>query len=483
MGELERLAAATLFPGFPGPLAPEWVLRWAERGLGGVVLFAWNVASREQVATLCARLRDEREDLLIAIDEEGGDVTRLEAASGSSYPGNLALGEVDDPGLTERVAAAMADDLAAAGVNWDLAPVADVNTNPRNPIIGVRSFGSDPELAARHVAAFVRGLQSRRVAACAKHFPGHGDTELDSHLELPLVHGDLEAALVPFRAAIEAGARSIMTAHIGVPALDSVPATLSRRILHQLLREQLGYQGVVITDALEMRAISAGVGVEEGAVQALAAGADALCTGHDLHEPEIERVHGAIVEAASSGRLAPERLAEAAGRVEAMARWASADPRRAGGDEEVGLEAARRAVRAEGCVRLSEAPFVVELLPEPSIAAGETGHSLAGVLAARGIPGEAVRLGDDPLGLRALLESARGHRLVLVLRDAHRFGWIRSATEAILAAEPQTIVVETGLPLWKPHAGGYVTTLGNGRVNLEAAAELLRPATVPAAGR
>src|SRR5918996_2687555 len=202
-----------LLPGFAGLEAPEWLRRRLSEGLGGVVLFARNVRDREQVAALTAALRAERPDLLVAIDEEGGDVTRLEAASGSSYPGNHALGAVDDLELTEQVAAAIGSDLAGVGINLDLAPVADVNTNPQNPVIGVRSFGADPELVARHVAAFVSGLQRVGVAACAKHFPGHGATEQDSHEELPTVSEGLENALLPFRAAVDGGVRCVMTAH------------------------------------------------------------------------------------------------------------------------------------------------------------------------------------------------------------------------------------------------------------------------------
>ena len=171
--------------------------RWLEQGLGGVVLFGWNVESSEQLRLLTAALRSERDDVLVGIDEEGGDVTRLEARTGSSYPGNAALGAVDDVELTEQVAAAMAADLRAVGVNLDLAPVADVNTNPQNPVIGIRSFGADGRLVARHVAAFVRGLQGAGVAACAKHFPGHGDTSEDSHHELPVVESIEDEALAP----------------------------------------------------------------------------------------------------------------------------------------------------------------------------------------------------------------------------------------------------------------------------------------------
>ncbi len=346
--ELEQLATTCIFPGFAGPAAPDWIRRRLDEGLGGVVLYAWNVESREQVSALTRDLRAERGDVLVAIDEEGGDVTRLEAATGSSYPGNAALGAVDDVALTEDVAAAMGADLAEAGVNLNLAPVADVNTNPLNPVIGIRAFGSKGGLVSRHVAAFVRGMQGAGIAACAKHFPGHGDTAVDSHLELPFVDSLEEDALLPFRLAIEAGVRSIMTAHIVVRSVGDAPATMTREILHALLREELGFRGMVLTDALEMRAISATVGVEEGAVRAIAAGADALCLGHDLFDESVVSVRGALVDAVQSGRLAEERLVEAASRVRQTAEWArpSEDLERVG--SEVGLAAARRALQCIG---------------------------------------------------------------------------------------------------------------------------------------
>jgi len=454
---IERLAARVLLPGFSGTTPPDWLRRWIERGLGGVVLFSHNVESPEQVAALTAELRD----LLVVIDEEGGDVTRLEHERGSSYPGNFALGVVDDVELTEQVGAAIGADLATVGVNLNFAPVADVNTNPRNPVIGIRSFGSEPELVARHVAAFVRGMQAAGVAACAKHFPGHGDTELDSHHELPTVTGDLEGALLPFRAAIDAGVRAIMSAHIRVPELDEVPATVSRRILHGLLREELGFTGLVITDALDMKGVTATVGLE-AAVLALAAGADALCLGAGLGPQPLEHAHRSIVEAVSTGRLPEELLAEAAGRVADTAAAAGPGAGHAPGTG-VGLEAARRALRVEGRVELTRPPLVVELRPEPSIAAGPARHRLGDVLGVETVsPAEA--LGRDE------------RQVVLVLRDAHRHEWERDAAEQVLAAAPDAVVVETGIPLWRPaRAAGYVATNGAGRVNFEAAAAVLRP--------
>jgi beta-N-acetylhexosaminidase len=468
---IERLAWSCLLPGFAGLAPPDWVRRAADAGLGGVVLFARNVRDRGQVAELTGALRAERPDLLVAIDEEGGDVTRLEAAKGSSYPGHLALGAADDVGLTARVAGAIAAELAAAGITMNLAPVADVNTNPANPIVGVRAFGSDPERVARHVAAFVEGTQRAGVAACAKHFPGHGDTSEDSHLGLPTVEADrvalLAGPLVPFRAAIEAGTRAIMTAHIRLPALDDAPATLSRAVLHGLLRGELGFDGLIVTDALEMAAVSATVGVEEGAVRALAAGADALCLGHDLAPG---RVHAAIVGAVRTGALAEERLAEAADRVRRAGEWAAGAGPAAEVDGSIGLAAARRALRVEGEPVLGDDPLVVELSVEPSIAAGRSGRGLGAALQQLGAAPEIVRVHD----VSELPAEGNGRPVVLVLRDAHRHEWQRAAAEALVARGGRLVVVEVGLPAWRPpRAPAYLATYGAGRASLEAAAERL----------
>src|SRR6266566_8973654 len=251
MTSIERLALRCLLPGFTGTVPPDWVTRSAGAGLGGVVLYGRNVDDPDQLAALTAALHAERRQLLVAIDEEGGDVTRLEAKTGSSYPGNLALGAVGDPGLTHDVAAAMGAELSAAGIDFDLAPDADVNSNPSNPVIGTRAFGSEATLVATHTSAWVDGMQGAGVAACAKHFPGHGDTSVDSHLALPVVTEDPhQRALTPFAAAIASGVKAIMSAHILVPAIDEVPATISPRIITALLRDELRFQGLAITDGL-----------------------------------------------------------------------------------------------------------------------------------------------------------------------------------------------------------------------------------------
>ena len=459
---LDQLAARCLLPGFAGLEAPDELLRWIDRGLGGVVLFGRNIRDRGQVASLTARLREAAPALVVATDEEGGDITRLESATGSSYPGNLALGVVDDVGLTREVYAAIGRDLASVAVNLDFAPVADVNTNPDNPVIGVRSFGSDPELVARHVSAAVDGLQSAGVSACAKHFPGHGDTSADSHLELPVSGGDLEAHLLPFRAAVAAGVHAVMTAHVVVPSLGDEPATINPAAV-ALLRRELEFDGPIVSDALEMRAVAATVGAEETAVRSLAAGVDALCLGHDL---PVEPVHAAVVAAVQAGRLTEERLSEAAARLEGLG---AAAPSGTGAGHAAGSVAARRALRVWGSVLLESGPTVVELVPTANVAAGPSTNGMGEALQRRLPDTEVIRLreGEEPADLGT-------GPLVVVLRDGGRHAWQRRLAAEVVARRPDVVVVETGLPGWLPEgAAGVVETFGAGRANLEAAADAL----------
>src|SRR6185369_12547031 len=238
---LRRLALGTLLGAFRGDAPPDWAVDLLEQGLAGHVLFWYNITERDQLAALTARVHSARDGVLLGIDEEGGDVTRLAHRLGSPYPGNAALGAVDDPEVTRRIYRAIGAELDDLGLNLNLAPTVDVNTADDNPIIGTRSFGADPLRVAAHAAAAVTGLQSAGVAACAKHFPGHGATLADSHLELPTV--DIDADLLrtrelpPFAAAIQAGIKSIMSAHIRVPAITgTAPATFSRSALVDLLR-------------------------------------------------------------------------------------------------------------------------------------------------------------------------------------------------------------------------------------------------------
>ncbi|MFD8064975.1 glycoside hydrolase family 3 protein [Streptomyces parvulus] len=481
---LTQNALTVLQPGFSGTTAPDWLLRRLGEGLASVALFGRNVSTPEQVAALTAQLRAEREDVLVAIDEEGGDVTRLEVRTGSSFPGNHALGAVDDVGLTRAVAAELGRRLADCGVNFNWAPSADVNSNPDNPVIGVRSFGASTDLVARHTAAYVTGMQSAGVATCTKHFPGHGDTGIDSHHAVPRIDVDAsvlaERDLVPFRAAIAAGSRAVMSAHILAPALDpDRPATLSRRILTDLLRGELGYEGLIVTDGIEMRAISGTYGIERGSALAIAAGADAICVGGGLcDEDTVRRLSDALVDAVRSGELPEERLADAADRVRALSRWTAAnrpDARTAGApDEEVGLRAARRALRVtatEGFGPVTEPPFVAAFTPVANIAVGdETPWGVAAELR-RLLPGTETGSFTGPDAGQGALAAAGTRRIVAVVRDEHRHPWMAAALDTLLAARPDTVVVEMGVPRAEPRGSFHLATYGAARVCGRAAAE------------
>jgi beta-N-acetylhexosaminidase len=499
--ELLRLADAVLQPGFEGRTAPDWLRRRLAGGLGGVALFSRNIVDRDQLRALVSAIRAENPDVAVAIDEEGGDVTRLEAATGSSRPGNLALGAVDDLALTEAVARDIGRDLADVGVTLDYAPDADVNSNPDNPVIGVRSFGAAPSLVARHTAAWVRGLQSTGVAACAKHFPGHGDTSVDSHQDLPTVDGSVEeiarTALPPFRAAIAAGVRTIMTGHLLVPAHDpSVPATMSRRVLIELLREELGFTGLIITDGIEMNAVADRFGLAGASVRAIAGGADAICVGGGhFDEATVELLRNALVDAVGSGDLPEQRLADAARRVGALAAWTASTAVSAAGvpaeGEASGMIAARRAIRivarpdSVGLLPLPGPAHVVELATTMHLAidrhtpwglADPLMALLPGTTSARIYPDDLA----DPVRLsKASLDPAAGRPLIVVVRDAHRHAWMSEVLEHALSARPDTIVVELGVPGPDPIGATYITTHGAARVCTQAAAELLTGRRTP----
>ncbi|GGO91684.1 beta-N-acetylhexosaminidase [Wenjunlia tyrosinilytica] len=491
--ELYRLADACILPGFDGITAPDWLLHRIGEGIGGVVLYHANMAGPERLANLTGQLRSANPDLVIGIDEEGGDVTRLHLEHGSPWPGNLALGVVDDCDLTRQAAAGIGAELAAAGINLDLAPVVDVNTAAGNPVIGTRSFGADPQRVAAHSAAHVTGLQSAGVAACAKHFPGHGSTTVDSHHDLPVVHESREefeaTAFPPFRAAIAAEVAAVMTAHILVPAYDTVPATVSRTLLTGVLRDRLGFDGVVITDSLEMQAVYERYGIAGGGVRAIAAGADALCVGTHHGQARTELLRTELVKAVTTGALPQERLAEAATRMAALAaRFRSDGPglgnaaksaRRGAGVPAAALTAARRAVTARAVTPLGAPPLVVEFDTVQSPAIGETAWGLGELLRTQ-LPGtRVVRVTVEPDSTPASAPadpkaSERGRRVVAVVRDVHRHPSVAAALERLLRIRPDTVVVEMGLPhVSPPPPTAFLATHGSSRACAIAAAELL----------
>ena len=314
---LRRQIGQLLIAGFDGLHVPvELKMLAREFGLGGVILFARNISDPEQLAELSfeATRLDADVPLWVSVDQEGGRVARLKDPF-TVWPPMASLGRSGDETLVTRFARALAVELKAVGITLDFAPVLDVHTNPKNPVIGDRALGEKAEEVARLGATIVRTLQSEGIAACGKHFPGHGDTSTDSHHELPLVEHPIERLreieLVPFRAAIDADVAAIMTAHVLMPALDEQrPASLSRRIVTGLLREELGYQGVIVSDDLEMKAIAGHYDVGSAAILAVEAGCDAvLICGTDQNR-QVAALE-ALVHADEDRRFGPSLIEDA----------------------------------------------------------------------------------------------------------------------------------------------------------------------------
>jgi beta-N-acetylhexosaminidase len=383
-------------------------------------------------------------------------VTRVAYHDGSPYPGNAALGAVDDVSLTQAVYQAIGLDLAALGINFNLAPCADVLGAADSPAVGTRSFGADTDLVSRHTAAAVAGLQGAGVAACAKHFPGHGRTGTDTHHAIATIEGGLAELrlrdLPPFAAAIRAGIIAIMPSHLRVPELTGdLPASVSPAAVTGLLRRELGFTGVIVSDALEMRATRDMFGVPWAAVLAVAAGTDLLCLGRDSDEEEYLAVRTALVDAVRDGMITGARLEEAADRVarlrgglartrSAAATYPSSGASGASGmvrdGAATGLDAARRAVWLSGPRPALTAPLIVEVEPRENIAAGRFGWGLGPWAPAGSV--RRVEAGDGDA--TAILGAAAARSLVVVVRDAHRDATTWSLVSKLLTARPDTVL-------------------------------------------
>jgi beta-N-acetylhexosaminidase len=472
----------------------------------GAILFARDLQSIAAAQDLVARLRvANRTPPLIAVDQEGGPITRL-TAIGTSTPSAMALGAADDAALTQDIYALIGAELAALGINLDLAPVADLNSNPRNPVIGLRSFGDDPQRVARHVSAAIRGLRDAGVAAAAKHFPGHGDTDADSHHTLPVVRHDLTRLrareLVPFRAAIGAGVDVVMSAHVAFPALDpaGVPATLSRAILTGLLREELGFDGVISTDAMEMKAIAGTYDSGDAAVRAVAAGADLV-----LFErvDNAARAVAALRDAVRAGTLDPGAVEKSLARVAALRAKLPASSRQVdaagiGSDEHRARaqEAARRAVTLVRDPRsvLPLRPAAGDRIFIVNFAGQECGAGPSGPASSKGAPVSSAlgrALATGPARVNEQLRSAdpAGHeykQLLMAAGSATMYVAItRRATEHPLQAQAVADLAMFGKPMvvvaaLEPYDAGalpadvaVIATYGDSDASLTAAAEVL----------
>ncbi|TSA83836.1 glycoside hydrolase [Deinococcus detaillensis] len=386
---MPHFSARTLITDLPGPdLTPEQG-RFLERsGFGGVCLFARNFSSLQRTARLVADIRQALgHDALIATDQEGGAVLRRLDVPMPPTP--QALGVIGSEAAAFEAGAVAARGLLELGINWNFAPSLDVNINPLNPVIGERAFGADPSEVARLGVAWALGSESAGVMSAVKHFPGHGDTAVDSHLGLPIVdksRSELEQTeWLPFKAAVAAGVGSIMTAHIVYPALDALePATLSRPVLTGLLREEWGYGGVIVTDASDMQAITDHHPHGQAAPLALVAGADAVLNcGHGDLATHTEHAQ-AIERALERGELSQERVAQAVSRLSVAAlrfpgqpRPYTAEQRRT--DESSVANWARQALEWVGTPpRLDPSQPVLLLVPSAAEVGGPYGDSLSG---------------------------------------------------------------------------------------------------------
>ncbi|MFF0271414.1 beta-N-acetylhexosaminidase [Kribbella sp. NPDC004536] len=487
--QLDRDAAGSLVVGFTGTTAPDDLRRAVAGGLGAVILFTRNVADAEQVAALTAALRAERPDLIVAIDHEGGEFSHLAPANPWPLASPRLLGDLDDVELTRAAARDAAATLASLGIDLMLAPSVDVNSNPANPIISTRSFGRTADVVSRHGVAFVEGVHDAGIAACPKHFPGHGDVSVDSHTDLPRVDRSIEEVqaveLAPFRATIAAGADVVMSAHIIFSAYDDKPATLSHRILTGLLRDELGFTGVITTDALEMQAITQGRSIEDAAVASIGAGADLAMIAVGTADPQA--LTARVVDAVRTGTLPAERVADAAARVRTLAASLGQRSRRAGLDGAPIREVAARVVARQAFPALGAAPYVVDLtqglhpawnpyfsgLPEifTRVAPQADGVVLRGEhhLTANGEPQ------NDAIAQAA--KAAQGRPLVIAVQDAGRTPWMRAALNHLVEGHPDNVfVLCTGIPedqALVPAGVPSATTSGRNVIVLEAIAREL----------
>ncbi len=464
---LEQKIGQVMIIGFDG-LEPEPGLLEMIRTyhVGGVILFARNVGSPRQVAELTnalqrAALESGQPGLFIAIDQEGGRVARLTEEKGfTEFPGAMALAATGDVENARRVAQALAAEMRAVGINTDFAPDLDVNNNPANPVIGIRSFGSDPARVAGYGVAFLEGLQAGGVLAFGKHFPGHGDTATDSHVALPVVPHDrarLEAVeFVPFKAAMAADVAGIMSAHVTFPAIDAtpgLPATLSSRVLTGLLREELGYGGLLVTDSLEMGALAqSGYPVPLAAATAFAAGADLLLFNRDhaLHRAAFEELRARLLD----GRIPETRLNEAVRRIlQAKARFGLLQPalvdatvaEAACGTAEA--KALSRAVAAQAItlVRAGE-PAALPLAPAARPLVVET-PAAAGLGRALDVPFIVVDEQPTRAQRQSALSMARdGRPVIIAVADVARYPEQVDLVEAFLKTASPVIVVAVRTP-------------------------------------
>ncbi len=452
MSDINRLALVTL----PSPNLSLETVRHLERYQpGGVVLLKQNLVTIEQSQALMADLKSILGDgVLIAIDQEGGNVWRTSFLPSAPSAGNL--GVSNDPDLARAIGAEIARGMRSIGANWCFGPVLDLSNNPLNPVIAERSFGANPDAVAQLGKAWLEGLQQSGVAACAKHFPGHGDTHQDSHHDLPKVNKTLAQLemmeFAPFRAVLE-GVASIMTAHIVFPAIDpDLPATLSPRILTGLLRESLGFAGAIVTDAMNMGAITAHWGRGPAAVQSLAAGADMLEVFGSLTD-QIETFY-ALERAITQGVLTKTRIADALERRDRLARtYPASQLEQTNANPKLMVEAWQQGIARTGNPRLPapNSSVAVILAPDnPGGSAWESALNGADVLTALRRVYRVTPIWleqSDPLAAVALALEAKTNHDALIYVSSQAGRMTSPARDALSQIQP-----DLHLALWNPYA-------------------------------
>ena len=466
---VDRTILSTFSPGFGGAVVPEWIKPWLENGLGSVTLFASNTPNFEVTTKLIKELRSYNPHVIITIDEEGGDVTRLFVREGSRYPTPALLGQCDDEELTYSSYHSMGTVLRELGIDMTYAPVADVVAFENNPIVGVRSFGMSTDVVTRHIGQAVRGLQDAGVGACVKHFPGHGAVLEDSHHDLPHIKMGLaeyeSQHILPFKHAVNLGVAGVMIGHLIVEALDKkLPASLSSKIIKDYLRGELNFGGLVVSDALDMGAIGGPAKIHESALKALTAGADLLCfSGMGDQSQFVLSSFDWIKSAIDSGSLSITSLQESEKRI---TDWRQKIDTKSATSSSIDFKDLIQGFEISGSVEIeAEVINLVEIGTKPTIAAGDVSWGMHRELRAVGIACD-IHASDA--------ESLSTKKLVVAFRDAYRDAPLLATLNRLYDRYPEAIFIDMGWPTREFAPKNLIRAFGSSAVISQAVAQRMR---------
>ena len=466
---VDRTILSTFSPGFGGAVVPEWIKPWLEKGLGSVTLFASNTPNFEVTTKLIKELRSYNPHVIITIDEEGGDVTRLFVREGSRYPTPALLGQCDDEELTYSSYHSMGTVLRELGIDMTYAPVADVVAFENNPIVGVRSFGMSTDVVTRHIGQAVRGLQNAGVGACVKHFPGHGAVLEDSHHDLPHIKmglADYESQhILPFKQAVNSGVAGVMIGHLIIEALDKkLPASLSGKVIQEYLRGILKFDGLVVSDALDMGAIGGPAKIHESALKALTAGTDLLCfSGMGDQSQFVLSSFDWIKSAIDSGSLSITSLQESEKRI---TDWRQKINSKSATSPLIDFKELIRGFEISGSVELDAGVInLVEIGTKPTIAAGDVSWGMHRELRAVGIACD-IHASDA--------ESLSTKKLVVAFRDAYRDAPLLATLNRLYDRYPEAIFIDMGWPTREFAPKNLIRAFGSSAVISQAVAQRMR---------